>query len=151
MRQNLRKTRNSVVSGDFMPPYSVSRLVIHNDKLFHMTARCEGAEYVLTCCKQRLNPPNVANICNEDTAPTCLLCVLCKGCPACRDGWVTEATMRLGKWVTKDDRKLYPFEMDDTHLMNAIKKLLRDEEHFKDNWLDWLGVLNAEANQRGLR
>lgn len=58
--------------------------------------------------------------------------------------------MRLGKWVTKDYRKLYPFEMDDTHLINSIKKLLRDEEHFKDNWLEWLDILNTEAKQRGL-
>lgn len=58
--------------------------------------------------------------------------------------------MRLGKWVTKDDRKLYPFEMDDTHLTNAIKKLKRDRHHFKDNWEEWVAILEVEYTQRGL-
>lgn len=58
--------------------------------------------------------------------------------------------MRLGRWVTKDDRKMYPFEMDSTHLVNAINKLYRDEEHFKDDWREWINVLEAEARQRGL-
>lgn len=149
-RQSLRKTRNSVVPGDFVEPYNVERFVNLNSQLLHAAMRCEGASYILTCCKAHFNPPNPANVFGLDVTPTCLLCALCRGCPACRDGWITKATMRLGKWVTKDDRKLYPFEMDDTHLINAIKKLIRDEEHFKDNWLEWVEILEIEARQRGL-
>lgn len=58
--------------------------------------------------------------------------------------------MRLGRWVTKDNRTVYPFEMDSTHLVNAINKLYRDKEHFKDDWREWVVVLEAEARQRGL-
>jgi hypothetical protein len=148
--REFRKTRNSVIPGDFVAPYNVERFVCNNSKLFHMTARCEGAAYVTTCCKATLNPPNPANVMEAHTVPTCLLCALCRGCHACRDGWVSETTMRLGKWVTKDERQLYPFEMDDTHLTNAIKKLKRDRTHFKDNWADWVEILEFEAAQRGL-
>jgi hypothetical protein len=143
-------TRNSVVPGDLVAPYNVERFINKNSGMMHAAAQCEGAAYVITCCKAHFNPPNPVNVFDKDTTPTCLMCVLCKGCPACRDGWITEATMRLGKWVTKDDRKLYPFEMDDTHLTNAIKKLKRDRTHFKDNWRDWVDILEVEATQRGL-
>ena len=145
-----RTTGNSVIPGDFAPPYNVTRYVNQNAGLMHQAVRCEGASSVTTCCKSRLNPPNEANVFPLDTVVTCLICVLCRGCPACRIGYIREETMRLGKWVTKDDRKLYPFEMDDTHLTNAIKKLKRDEEHFKDNWEDWVEILTIEFNQRGL-
>lgn len=150
MRQPMRRTRNSIVAGELAPPYNVERYVNLNSQLMHAAARCEGASHVITCCRAHLNPPNPVNVFPLDTIVTCLLCVLCRGCPACMPNYIREETMRLGKWVTKDDRKLYPFEMDDTHLINAVKKLLRDEEHFKDNWLEWLDILNAEAKQRGL-
>lgn len=136
--------------GDLVPPYNVERYVNLNSNLMHAAFRCESAANVVTCCKARLNPPNSANVFMLDTVVTCLMCVLCRGCPACVSGYIREETMKLGKWVTKDLRKLYPFEMDDTHLINSIKKLLRDEKHFKDNWLDWLDVLTTEARQRGL-
>lgn len=58
--------------------------------------------------------------------------------------------MRLGKWVTKDRRSLYPFEMDPTHLTNAIRKLERDKTHFKDDWQEWAKVLRVEATLRGI-
>lgn len=58
--------------------------------------------------------------------------------------------MRLGRWVTKDQRRVYPFEMDSTHLVNAINKLYRDEDSFHPNWQEWIAVLEAEARQRGL-
>lgn len=150
VRRPFRKTRDSVVLGDFAPPYTVERFVCHNSMLLHATARCEGAAFVITCCKARLNPPNPSNVRVLGTAPTCLLCVLCKGCPACIDDYVREETMRLGKWETKDGRALYPFEMDDTHLTNAIKKLKRDQSHFKEDWKAWLEILDVEAAQRGL-
>lgn len=148
--REFRKTRSSVIPGDFVSPYNVERYMCHNSKLLHTAARCEGASYITTCCKAHLNLPNPINVLHAHVTPTCLLCVLCKGCHVCQPEWISESTMRLGKWVTKDYRKLYPFEMDDTHLINSIKKLLRDEEHFKDNWLEWLDILNTEAKQRGL-
>lgn len=149
-RQPLRKTRNSVIPGDLVAPYTVERYVNLNSQLMHAAARFEGGSFVITCCKSHLNPPNPANVFGLDTTVNCLMCVLCRGCPACRDGYIREETMRLGKWVTKDERKLYPFEMDDTHLTNAIKKLKRDKHHFKDNWEDWVQILEIEAEQRGL-
>lgn len=150
MRQAMRRTRNSVVNGDLVAPYNVKRFVNLNSQLMHAAVHCEGASFIITCCKSHLNPPNPANVFPLETVVNCLLCALCRGCPACREGYIREETMRLGKWVTKDDRKLYPFEMDDTHLINAIKKLKRDEEHFKDNWMDWVEILEVEARQRGL-
>ena len=149
-RSPLRKTRDSVVPGDLAPPYNVTRYVNQNAGLMHQAARCEGAAFVMTCCKARLNPPNEANVFPLGETVTCLICILCRGCPACREGYINEATMKLGKWVTKDERKLYPFEMDDTHLTNAIKKLKRDRTHFKDNWEEWVEILTIEFNQRGL-
>jgi hypothetical protein len=56
--------------------------------------------------------------------------------------------MALGKWVTKDARGLYPFEMEATHLVNAIRKLERDKHRYKNNWQAWLKVLRAEATLR---
>lgn len=150
MGEPKRRTRDSIVPGDLVEPYNVERYVNLNSQLMHSAVRFEGGSYVLTCCKGRLNPPNPINVFPLDTVVTCLMCVLCRGCPACRDGWISTATMRLGKWVTKDERKLYPFEMDDIHLMNAIKKLNRDKKHFKDNWETWVEILEVERIQRGL-
>lgn len=144
--RKIKGTRNSVISGDFEPPYQVTRACMkHDDGLVHRTGWCYGATAYVTCCRVRFGPTSVLY---EDA--TCLKCALCRGCPACIEGYVREETMRLGKWVTKDDRKLYPFEMDDQHLVNSIKKLIRDEEHFKDSWVEWLEVLSAEAKLRGM-
>jgi hypothetical protein len=100
-----------------------------------------------SCCRLQL-----AGITHAETAkaPNCVECVLCKGCHACRENHICDATMFMGKWETKDGRKLYPFEMDSTHLVNAIKKLRRDKSHFKDNWLAWVKALEEEARLRKL-
>lgn len=150
MRQSMRRTRNSVIPGDLVAPYNVERYVNLNSQLMHAAARFENGSFVITCCKAYLNPPNPANAFGLDTVVNCLMCIMCRGCPACRPGYIKEETMRLGKWVTKDDRKLYPFEMDDTHLINAINKLKRDKTHFKDNWVEWVQILTIEGVQRGL-
>lgn len=150
MKKSFRPTRDSVVPGDLAPPYNVKRYVNQNAGLMHAAAHCEGAAYVTTCCKARLNPPNPVNAFPLGELVTCLICVLCRGCPACREGYINEKTMALGKWETKDGRKLYPFEMDDTHLINSIKKLIRDEDHFKDKWHEWVDILSIEAGQRRL-
>lgn len=149
-RREFRRTRNSVIPGDLVAPYKVERYVNLNSSLMHAAARFEGGTFVITCCKAHLNPPNVVNVFGLNTVVNCLACVLCRGCPACRDGYIKEETMRLGKWETKDGRRLYPFEMDDTHLTNAIKKLKRDKSHFKDDWQTWLEILSVEFAQRGL-
>lgn len=148
--RSFRRTRDSVVPGDLAPPYNVERYVNQNAGLMHLTARCEGAAFVTTCCKARLNPPNPVNAFALDEPVTCLICITCRGCPACREGYINDKTMALGKWETKDGRRLYPFEMDDTHLINAIKKLKRDRTHFKDNWEVWVQILTIEGVQRGL-
>lgn len=146
--RKIKGTRNSVIPGTFEPPYQVTHNFMKfdgGDALVHVTGWCYGAEAYVTCCKVRFGPTLVVY-----DGPTCMKCMLCKGCPACVDGYVREETMRLGKWVTKDARQLYPFEMDDQHLVNSIKKLIRDEEHFKDDWREWLEVLTAEAKLRGM-
>jgi len=144
-----RKTRDSVVPGNFEPPYQVNRSYMKHDdgdKLVHVTGWCYGAVTYVTCCRVRFGPTLVVY-----DGPTCIKCALCKGCPACVEGYVREETMRLGKWVTKDDRQLYPFEMDDQHLINSIRKLIRDEDQHKKDWKEWLEVLGAEAKLRGLK
>jgi hypothetical protein len=97
-----------------------------------------------SCCRLQMAGITIV----EAEAPNCIACALCTGCHACHEGHICEETMFMGKWETKDGRKLYPFEMDSTHLMNAIKKLKRDEEHFKDDWQAWVKALEAEARQR---
>jgi hypothetical protein len=142
-----RKTRDSVIQDKFLPPYAVTRSFNkYDDGLIHACAWFYGGSEYRTCCQLRFGPTSVVY-----DGLTCIKCTLCRGCPACVEGYVREETMRLGKWVTKDERKLYPFEMDDQHLVNSIKKLIRDEEHFKDDWRTWLEVLGEEARLRGMK
>ena len=146
MKTEVRRTRSSAVAGDFAPPYNVEHhLHKWDDGLTHTTALYEGAMDFVTCCRKRFAGSKRV----DDQAPTCFACVICRGCPSCVPGYVRESTMRLGKWETKDNRKLYVFEMDDQHLRNSIAKLTRDEGRFKPNWEDWLIVLNVDATLRG--
>lgn len=148
-RSPKRRTRDSIVEGDLAPPYSVQRSFHRwSDGLVHAMALIEGAEDFVSCCAQRFSGAKRMN--EEGNVATCFQCTLCRGCPACRDNYIIEATMYLGKWETKDKRRLYPFEMDDTHLLNALRKIQRDQEDFKPNWRDWVKVLGAEVNQRRL-
>lgn len=132
---------------DLAAPYKPRRIVIARRGLAHSSAWFPGCDDGWVCCGLDA-PEDMAT--REAPAPTCLWCAACRGCPACRIGWIRDETMRLGRWVTKDERKVYPFEMDGTHLVNAINKLYRDEHHFKDDWRGWVAVLEAEARQRGL-
>lgn len=139
-----RKTRWSVVQGDLEPPYEVELSHGIVDELLHSFGRVVAGNAWDSCCRLQL-----AGITRVDAeAPTCLACALCRGCHACREGHIREETMFMGKWETKDGRRLYPFEMDSTHLVNAIKKLERDKSHFKDDWRSWLNVLEDEARLR---
>lgn len=147
-RCEFRKTRDSVVVKDLAPPYQPQRLLVVAYKLVHPTAMFPGAIEGVTCCRMHLAMDVVHDV--HGTMTTCLRCATCRGCPACRAGHVCEATMKMGKWVTKDGRRLYPFEMDETHLRNAIAKLQRDQGAFKKDWEKWLDVLWAESRKRGL-
>lgn len=144
--RRFKGTRNSVIPDVFKPPYEVVlNFMKHDDGLVHSTGWCRGASAYITCCGVRFGPTLVVH-----PAPSCMKCALCTGCAACIEGYVREETMRLGKWVTRDDRELYPFEMDTQHLINSIKKLIRDEDRHKKNWKEWLEVLGAEARLRRL-
>ena len=141
-----RKTNNSVIDGDLEPPYEVKHdFHKHDDGLIHVCGWVKGASAYVTCCRVRFGPTLVVY-----DGPSCMKCVLCRGCPACMPDYIRKETMFMGKWETKDGRRLYPFEMDEQHLVNSIKKLIRDEEHFKDNWEDWVECLEAEARLRGI-
>jgi hypothetical protein len=113
----------------------------------HAWGRALGLVNYRTCCGARRAgvvpaPPGAA--------PNCIHCVLCRGCVACRDGMITEATIAKGVWTTAKRGMVFPHEMDDQHLCNAIRKLERDEEDFKDDFDEWLEVFAAEAKLRGL-
>jgi len=145
-RRLLHTTRNNVVPGNYEPPYNVARdFHKFDDGLIHTCARLEGGDSYLTCCRIHFGPTLVVY-----DGPSCMKCVICRGCPACVPGYIREETVRLGKWETKDGRKLYVFEMDEQHLRNSIAKLTRDEGEFKKDWKEWLEVLNVEAKLRGL-
>lgn len=141
-----RKTRWSVVKGDLVAPYEVDRVFGAADGLVHSFGHVVGGNAWDSCCRIQL----VGVTCVDAEAPSCVHCVLCRGCHACRAGHIRPETMALGKWVTKDKRSLYPFEMDSTHLVNAIRKLERDEDTWKDNWQEWAAVLRIEAALRGI-
>lgn len=141
-----RRSRDSVVPDELKPPYNIERHFYTYDGLIHATGLPESASEFSTCCRIRFAGAKRV----DAETPTCLQCVLCLGCFACREGHVIEATMRLGKWETKDKRKLYVFEMDNTHLVNALNKIRRDQEDFKPNWAEWVEVLEAEVKQRRL-
>lgn len=141
-----RRTRRSVVDGDLEPPYEVRRAFSDVNGLVHSFGHVVQGNAWDSCCRIQLAGITHA----ETTAPTCVACALCKGCHACREGHIRPETMVMGKWETKDGRKLYPFEMDSIHLINAIKKLQRDQTHFKGNWQAWVEVLEVEARLRRL-
>ena len=144
----MRKTRHSLHPDDLKAPFTVTRklVIIDGTNLTHKLGQIEESNFGDTCCQVR-----DGHFVATGVTATCIKCSLCRGCYCCRANWIREETMRMGKWVTRDDRKLYPFEMDDVHLQNSIKKLLREEKHFKDNWFEWVEVLEVEAKQRGLR
>lgn len=139
-----RRTRWSVIKGALIAPYEVDLAFGMADGIVHSFGHVVQGDAWDSCCRIQL-----AGITRVDAeAPTCVACVLCKGCHACRPNHICAETMAMGKWETKDGRRLYPFEMDPIHLVNAIKKLKRDQHHFKDNWEDWVKVLGAEAALR---
>jgi hypothetical protein len=144
-KPRFRKTRDSVVTGDLEPPYDVL-LAFHkfDDGLIHSCGWIKGASSYITCCRINFGPTLVVY-----DGPSCLKCAIYRGCPACVLGYIHEETVRLGKWETKDGRRLYVFEMDDQHLRNSIAKLTRDEDTFKKDWKEWLVVLHVEAKLRG--
>lgn len=143
-----RRTRNSVVSGELAPPYETSLGTGLLDGLVHQLGMVIGTDVWDMCCRTYYSATGV--IVDPRGVPTCLACASCRGCHTCRPGHINEATMRKGKWRSSDDRTLYPFEMDSTHLMNAIKKLIREGARFKKDAAEWLAVLQTEAQQRGL-
>jgi hypothetical protein len=141
----LRKTRESNVSGDLAPPYHVNHTTAFTEGVGHRFAKPDGGMMWVTCCGTRHTAMKT-----RQSEVTCLMCTTCEGCWVCKPGWIREETMFMGKWETKDGRRLYPFEMDSTHLVNSIKKLHRDKTHFKDDWQGWVKCLEVEAKQRGL-
>lgn len=152
---NKRPTRRGLFGAHtFDRPWPVKMRVVTRKGISHRSAVFEVAQDALVsaelwCCRYDI----VDEMAYTDgpTEANCLACALCRGCPACREGHIDEATMRLGKWESKDRRELYPFEMDTTHLINAIKKLRRDDGDFKpENWREWIDVLEVEKARRGI-
>ncbi len=150
-----RRTRDSDVVGELKPPYAVELIVARFAEyagappgLAHAAGKVEGGRCFNTCCRLRTDGAKRYNA--PEGVPTCLDCAKCRGCYCCRPGHIREETVRMGKWESKDGRRLYPFEMDSTHLMNSIAKLKRDEHHFKARWEDWVATLEVEARLRGL-
>lgn len=147
-----RRTRNSIFGVHaYLPPFDVTRHGLLRKGIVHGAAKFPRHDPIWVCCRMPIDDNNDMHYEIVDDVPTCLLCVICGGCPACQPGHIDDDTMRMGKWETKDGRHLYPFEMDNTHLINSINKLIRQEEHFKDNWTDWVLALEHEARKRGLR
>ena len=150
---NKRPTRRGLFGGyEFLPPYPVRMRVVTRKGITHKSALLTVDTSVtaeLWCC--RYDVEDEMTYTDGPDEANCLACALCRGCPACRVGHIDEATMRLGKWESKDRRKLYPFEMDATHLVNAIRKLKRDDGDFKpENWREWIDVLEVEKARRGI-
>lgn len=106
-----------------------------------------------TCCVRNLRAARTLDVLApcEGTVPTCLLCAACRGCAVCSPRRVTYLTMSKGAWTSQNGRVNYPFQMDDKHLKNTIKKLMREQEDFKPDWHEWVVVLDTEAKLRGLR
>src|SRR5215208_6929996 len=107
-RTGFRGVRRSQIP-DLVAPYEPRRIIIARRGLAHASAWFPGCGPGWVCCGLAA-PEDMST----STAPatTCLWCAACRGCLACRPGWIREETMRLGRWVTKDDRWVYPFEMD---------------------------------------
>lgn len=154
MTSNRRPTRRGMFGGyEFEAPYSVRRRVVtrkgltHNSAIFNFgISGTETAE--MWCCQHGI--PDDINYTDGPKSANCMQCMLCKGCPACTDGHIDEATMKMGKWESQDGRRLYPFEMDNTHLINTIKKLKREPAFKPKTNRDWLDVLEVEKARRGL-
>ena len=146
-RTATRKTRNSVVKGELDPPYEVKCVLGYADNLVHSFGRVLACNTWDSCCRLQLAGITLND---EAPAPTCVHCIVCKGCHACKPNHIRFETMRMGKWETSDHRKLYPFEMDAIHLMNAIAKLRREQVRFKADYVHWIDVLETEAGLRGL-
>lgn len=142
-----RRTHNEI--GEVKPPYTVvlGRCNDVRGPVVHTVASISGISTLDSCCNIAVAVRVELGV---DTLVTCLACTACRGCPACRRGYLNDVTMGMGKWTTADDRKLYPFQMDDMHLKNAIAKLYRDKERFKKNYVEWLVALQSEAAQRGI-
>lgn len=146
-----RKTRNSIFgTTQYLPPYAVTRTGLLRKGITHACAVFARYNPVWLCCRAAFADDIDAIYRLGLQTPTCLACVQCRGCPACQPDHVRPETMALGKWETKDGRTLYPFEMDDTHLVNSIAKLKRDRTHFKDRWEEWVVILENEARLRGM-
>lgn len=143
-----RKTRDSVIDGTFEPPFRVFLRFMENGGLLHAVGVIDGATRFQTCCRWRFTG-NV-DWATDAPGPTCLVCVSCLGCYCCRAGHVRGETTRMGKWESRDGRRLYPFEMDPVHLRNTIAKLRRERTRFHRNWEMWAETLEYEAKLRGM-
>lgn len=113
----------------------------HQNHINHVRVTTDGGNY-LTCCRTKVPPLPPAT--REVAYPTCLHCLNCRGCAACDAARVVPATTYLGPWITADRRALYPFEMDPPHIRNAVKKLHREQHHFRENWQAWIAVFIEE-------
>lgn len=142
-----RRTRNSMFVDELAAPPLVRRILETRRGITHAAGTFVGHDVTWWCCRRSTDPDMITS---PGAIVTCLSCAQCKGCPACRDNFITDKSLQMGKWETHDRRKLYPFEMDNQHLMNAIAKLERDKERFKRYWRQWLDVMEDEAQKRGL-
>lgn len=142
-----RRTRNSMFVDELMAPPQVRRMLETRKGITHAAAAFVGRDVTWWCCRRDIDPDMTTG---SGDVVTCLACAQCKGCPACRDNFITNKSLDMGKWEAHDGRKLYPFEMDNQHLLNSIAKLKRERENFKRHWVDWLSVMEDEARNRGL-
>lgn len=113
----------------------------------HAVAKVEGVMWWQSCCRATHNWDET---CLDNDFPSCFMCIACKGCIACKDNMINDDTTFMGPWVTAKKKRVWPFQMDNSHLINAIRKLHRDKHHFKNDWRSWAACLEAEANLRSL-
>lgn len=151
---NRRRTRNSIFDEDLEVVPRVTRVRESRQGIIHSVALFGDFGTAWWCRRHDHDLPWPDK--DEPLYPTdhpqitCVQCVLCKGCPACKDNYITELSLQMGKWESQDGRRLYPFEMDNMHLKNTIAKLYREKEKFKKHWRQWLDVLEPEAAARCL-
>ena len=132
--------------GDLEPPYVYQHTVEVRKRVGHRVVWFgDGAR--LACCRREM-PGDMGT--TLGTIATCFACVMCRGCAACNPHYISERTMQMGRWKSQNGDEMYPFQMDDYHLMHTRAKLRREEEGFKTNWYEWLEVLNCESQLRGL-
>ncbi len=112
----------------------------------HSVGMVQGLTWWQSCCRRSMTFDEV----NMQEYSSCFFCLVCRGCIACKDNMITGDTLFMGQWVTAKREKLWPYQMDDRHLGNAIRKLHRDKAQFKKDWKPWAAVLEAEAELRGL-